>query len=282
MVTSSDWSPFFIGFAIGQNFVAPVYAWMAIGTVSALLFTIVTLLGLNREFARGQLSLSLSCFRPVASRLLIVLLTVLGVALVFGLTVLSAVVVVMPLLVAEQLVRHRDKARIILLQSRDAMHSTADDLAVITVVMLVAFFATQDDSLTSLVGRFHAGQIPGWAALISTPVLLMLFSVAGIHPVITSAALLATFSGGGADVRSSGIAGAGASHRVGRRHDELVCLAFGADMRRAVPGVIPPACLRAQYRKQLWLCGDWWRASGDRQPGDGVCLGAAHSLRALQ
>ena len=80
------------------------------------------------------------------------------------------------------------------------MHSTADDLLVITAAMLVAFFATQDGSLASLVGSLHAGQIPGWVALISTPVLMMLFSVVGIHPVITSTALLATFSGGGADV----------------------------------------------------------------------------------
>ncbi len=202
MVSSSAWSPFFIAFAIGQNFVAPAYAWMAIaiGTVSAFLFTLASLLGLNRDFAWNQLYLSLSCLRPVASRLLIVLLTVLGVALAFGLTALSAVVVVMPLLVAVQLVRHRDKAHIILRQTRDAMHSTADDLVVITAAMLVAFFATQDDSLAALVGSVHAGQIPGWVALTSTPVLMMLLSVVGIHPVITSTALLATFSGGGADV----------------------------------------------------------------------------------
>jgi len=202
MVSSSAWSPFFIAFAIGQNFVAPVYAWMAIavGTVSAFLFTALTLLGLNRNFAWGQLALALSCLRPVASRLLIVLLTVLVVALAFGLTALSAVVVVMPVLVAVQLVRHRDKARVILRQTRDAMHSTADDLVVITAAMLVAFFVTQEDSLTLLLGSLYAGQIPGWVALISTPVLMMLLSVVGIHPVITSTGLLAAFSGGGADV----------------------------------------------------------------------------------
>ncbi|MEC7212150.1 MAG: hypothetical protein VXW25_09075 [Pseudomonadota bacterium] len=99
-----------------------------------------------------------------------------------------------------QLVRHRDKARLILKQTRDAMHSTADDLVVIAAAMLVAFFATQDDSLTVLVSGIHAGQIPGWIALIATPVLMMGMSVIGIHPVITSTALLATFSGGGADV----------------------------------------------------------------------------------
>ncbi|HCV87763.1 MAG TPA: hypothetical protein DGU02_01125, partial [Alphaproteobacteria bacterium] len=166
MVSSAAWSPFFIAFAIGQNFVAPAYAWMAIaiGTVSALLFTAGTLLAVNRDFAWGQLYLSLSCLRPVASRLLIVLLAVLGVALAFGLTALSAVVVVMPLLVVVQLVRHRDKAQIILRQTRDAMHSTADDLVVITAAMLVAFFVTQEDSLAVLVGSFHAGQIPGWVA----------------------------------------------------------------------------------------------------------------------
>ena len=202
MVTSSAWSPFFIGFAIGQNFVAPAYAWMAIaiGTISAALFTLATLLGLNHGFAWGQLRLSLSCLRPVGSRLLIVLLTVLVVALAFGLTALSAVVVVMPLLVAVQLVRHRDKAHVILRQTRDAMHSTADDLVVITAAMLVVFFATQDDSLATLVASIHAGQIPGWVALVATPVLMMLLSVVGIHPVISSTALLATFSGGGADV----------------------------------------------------------------------------------
>jgi len=130
----------------------------------------------------------------------IVLLSVLLVALAFGLTALSAVVVVMPLLVLLQLFRHRDKARHILGQTREAMHSTADDLVVITAAMLVAFFATQNDSLAGLVANIHQGQIPGWVALMATPLAMMLLSVVGIHPVITSTALLATFSGGGADV----------------------------------------------------------------------------------
>ena len=202
MVSSSAWSPFFIAFAIGQTFVDPVYAWMAIaiGAVSAALFTIVTLLVLTRGFGPVELRQSLACLGPVASRLAIVLASVLAVALLFGLTALSAVVVVMPLLVALQLFRHRDKARLILSQTRDAMHSTADDLVVITAAMLVAFFATQDGGLASLVAGIYPGQFPGWLALVATPVLMMGLSVVGIHPVITSTALLATFSGGGADV----------------------------------------------------------------------------------
>ena len=175
MVSSSAWSPFFIAFAIGQTFVESVYAWMAIaiGTVSAFLFTIVTLLILTRGFGVVELRKSLACLGPVASRLAVVLASVLAVALLFGLTALSAVVVVMPLLVALQLFRHRDKARLILAQTRDAMHSTADDLVVITAAMLVAFFATQDDSLAGLVAGIYPGQFPGWLALVATPVLMM-------------------------------------------------------------------------------------------------------------
>ena len=120
MVSSSAWSPFFIAFAIGQTFVDPVFAWLAIaiGTVSAALFTIVTLLVLTRGFGLVELRQSLACLRPVASRLAIVLASVLIVALLFGMTALSAVVVVMPLLVALQLFRHRDKARLTLSQTR--------------------------------------------------------------------------------------------------------------------------------------------------------------------
>jgi len=202
MVSSSAWSPFFVAFAIGQNFVAPVYAWIAIaiGMLSALLFSCATLVGLNPDFSMERLRLSLACLRPVAWRLAIVLLSVLLVALVFGLTALSAVVVVMPLLVLLQLFRHRDKAAVILAETRQSMHSTADDLVVITAAMLVAFFATQNDSLAGIVSGIYAGQIPGWVALMTTPVAMMVLSIAGIHPVISSTALLATFSSGGADV----------------------------------------------------------------------------------
>jgi len=202
MVVSSAWSPFFVAFAIGQIFVAPIYAWMAIaiGVVSALLFTMATLVGLNNGFATSQLHSSLRCLSPVASRLFITLLAVLTVALTFQLTALSAVVVVMPVLVMIQMARHRNKAGTILRQTSRAMQGTADDLIIISAAMLVAFLATQDGTLSHLISQYYPGVIPGWVALMATPMLMMALSVVGIHPVITSTALLATFSAGGADV----------------------------------------------------------------------------------
>lgn len=202
MVASSAWSPFFVAFAIGQIFVAPVYAWMAIalGTVSAFLFMVVTIIGLDRGFKGTELRQSLACLGPVASRLAAVLAAVLLVAVVLELTALSAVVTVMPLLVLIQMLRHRTMISVIIADTRDAMNKTADDIVVITAAMLVAFFAISSASLASMVAGIYSDVIPGWIALPAVPIMMMLLSVFGIHPVITSTTLLAIFSGGGADV----------------------------------------------------------------------------------
>lgn len=202
MVASSAWSPFFVAFAIGQIFVAPVYAWMAIalGTVSAFLFMVVTIIGLDRGFKGTELRQSLACLGPVASRLAAVLAAVLLAAVVLELTALSAVVTVMPLLVLIQMLRHRTMISVIIADTRDAMNKTADDIVVITAAMLVAFFAISSASLASMVAGIYSDVIPGWIALPAVPIMMMLLSVFGIHPVITSTTLLAIFSGGGADV----------------------------------------------------------------------------------
>lgn len=202
MVSSAAWSPFFVAFAIGQNFVEPIYAWAAIGIgiVSALLFSLITLFGLHRQFTMAQLVQSLLCLQPVALRLGVVLAVVLGIALAFDLTALSAVVTAMPALVLLQMLRHCDKARSIVRGTRLAMDETGDDIIIITSAMFVAFFAAQSAGIQQMVGVMYDGIIPGWFALIATPVLMMAASVVGIHPVITSSALLTVFSNGGADV----------------------------------------------------------------------------------
>ena len=73
------------------------------------------------------------------------------------------------------------------------MNSTADDLVVITAALPV-LAGNQNDSLAGLVAVIYPGQVPGWAALVITPVAMMLLSLAGIHPVITSTALLAALA----------------------------------------------------------------------------------------
>lgn len=203
MVSSSAWSPFFVAFAIGQAFVPLDQSWIAIalGLITAIIFGLITVPLFSQNFSITQLRISISCLQPVGLRLLVILMTVIATALIFNLTALSTVVIVMPCLVAFQFVRHRTNIPLILKNTRHAMTNIGDDIVIITVAMIVGFFATQTQVLQMLVASIYVGVIPGWFALIVTPSLMMMASVLGVHPVITSTALLAIFSRGGADVQ---------------------------------------------------------------------------------
>ena len=132
-------------------------------------------------------------------RLVIVLGTVLAAALIFDFTALSAVVVVMPLLVAVQFFRHPGNIPTILSETKNSMIATADDILIITMAMLIGYFATRTGAFSALIASFYDGVIPGYVAIILTPLGMMLASVVGVHPVISSTAMLAVFSGGHAD-----------------------------------------------------------------------------------
>ena len=203
MVSSCVWSPFFVAFAIGQTFVPVDQSWIAIamGLVTAVIFALITVPLFSQHFSFAQLRLSLACLQPVSMRLLIILVAVIATAVIFNLTALSTVVIVMPCLVMIQFVRHHRNISVILKNTRHAMTNIGDDIVIITVAMIVGFFAIQTNVLQTLVVSIHVGVIPGWFALIATPTLMMMASVVGVHPVITSTALLAIFSRGGADVQ---------------------------------------------------------------------------------
>ena len=84
----------------------------------------------------ARLSAALRCLQPVTMRLLIVLGSVLVAALIFGFTALSAVVVVMPTLVAIQFLRHPQYVSTILTDTKNSMIATADDILIISMAML--------------------------------------------------------------------------------------------------------------------------------------------------
>ncbi len=202
MVTSAAWSPFFVGFAVGQSFVDPHYAWMAIGfgVITATLFSAISLPAINRNFSLKQLRLGLLCLQPVAPQLAFVFICVIGVSLLFKLTALAAVVSAMPWLVGLHILRNREKARRILSQTRTALHTIADDVIIISAAMMVAFLVNSHNNINEIMQAVYPEILPGWIALILTPLLVTLASIVGVHPVITSTALLTIFSGGGADV----------------------------------------------------------------------------------
>ena len=201
MVTAAAWSPFFVAFAIGQTFTDKTNSWigLGIGAVTTILFALVSLPLLNKDFSIARLSSALGCLKPVTMRLVIVMGTVLAAALIFDFTALSAVVVVMPLLVAVQFFRHPGNISTILSETKNSMIATADDILIITMAMLIGYFATRTGAFSALIASFYDGVIPGYVAIILTPLGMMLASVVGVHPVISSTAMLAVFSGGHAD-----------------------------------------------------------------------------------
>ena len=202
MATSAAWSPFFVGFAVGQSFVEPHYAWMAIGfgVFVALLFMACSLPLINRDFSHRQVGMAIACLRPVASRLAFVFGCVIATALIFKLTALAAVVCTMPWLVALQMARKPATIPHIFQQTKIALANIADDLIVISAAMIVAFLVNRYNNIGEMMQLFYPDMLPGWVALIGTPVIVTLASVFGIHPVISTTGLLTIFSGGGADV----------------------------------------------------------------------------------
>lgn len=199
MNASAGWSPFFVAFAIGQSFIEPSAAWPAIGVGVglAIMFHAVTLPIFSPGLTLTMLRESLACLKPISLRLLFVLVTVLSCALIFNFTALSAVVAVMPALVLLQFMRQPQTVRTIITTTRDQLKSVGDDIVVISAAMILGFLVTRTDGIATILSLLDTDTFPAYTALMATPVLMMLTSVVGIHPVISSTVLLAIFSGAG-------------------------------------------------------------------------------------
>ena len=199
MNAAAVWSPFFVAFAIGQSFTGAHASWQAIGygVLTALVFTIASLFVFTPGLTFSIIRQSLACLKPVSLRLFTVLFSVLAVALALNFTALSAVVAVMPVLVMIQFFRQPQFIRRIVDDTHQSIRGMADDLVVIGSAMMLGYLVTRTDAISQILIYMPTDTFPAAVALITTPVLMMLGSVIGIHPVISSTILLALFSGSG-------------------------------------------------------------------------------------
>lgn len=201
MNASAVWSPFFVAFAIGQSYIEPAASWwaIAVGVMMALLFNAVTLPIFTKGLNLQVLKASLNCLQPVAIRLLVVLASVLAVALIFNFTALSAVVATMPVLILVQFWRQPQNVKTIINLTTTSLKGISDDIVVISSAMILGFLVTRTDGIATILALISADTFPAYVALVITPVAMMLASVVGIHPVISSTVLLSLFSGAGSD-----------------------------------------------------------------------------------
>ena len=196
MSSSATWSPFFVAFVVGQVYIDPDSSWigLAVGLVMALIFTIISIFLLNKRINYAQTMASLTCLAPVLSTLIIIIFLVLGSAIFFGLTALSAVIVVMPLLVICYVFSRPTEIRPIATETLHYLKKNTDDVVIISFAMLVGFFVTNSPETLTIFQEFGFLSMPDWCVLIFIPVVMSTLSLVGIHPVISSTILLSIFT----------------------------------------------------------------------------------------
>lgn len=196
MNSSVVWSPFFIGFAVAGSYLPSGFAMGAIGfgVITAILFYVITAACAAPASARFAFIQSLKPLRPVGPRLAVAIGCVVLVSAVTGLTALYAVVLTMPVLCLMQVVRRPDTGRSILNHFVSLQKQSGEELLVISVSMIIAALAHNSEVLPELAALVFGGTLSVWQMIWVLPVLVWFGSIFGVHPVISSAPLLALFS----------------------------------------------------------------------------------------
>ena len=196
MNSSVVWSPFFIGFAVAGSYLPSGFAMGAIGfgVITAILFYVITAACAAPASARFAFIQSLKPLRPVGPRLAVAIGCVVLVSAVTGLTALYAVVLTMPVLCLMQVVRRPDTGRSILNHFVSLQKQSGEELLIISVSMIIAALAHNSEVLPELAALVFGGTLPVWQMIWVLPVLVWFGSIFGVHPVISSAPLLALFS----------------------------------------------------------------------------------------
>ena len=190
------WSPFFVSFAVAGVYLPAGYAAKAIlvGIFTASVFFIISVIVASPRQPLSALITALKPLQPVASRLVLIFLSVIVVGWLFGLTALLAVIVTMPVLCLVQMGRRPALAPQILSNFTSLQKQSGDDLVIISMSMIIASLASATPALDSILGFVFGDDPKVWLMIISLPVCVWAGSVLSIHPVISSAILLAFFA----------------------------------------------------------------------------------------
>ena len=190
------WSPFFLSFAVASFYLPEGFATGAIslGLVNAVIFYLITQAITSPKHDRISVSQSISPLNPIAARLFLIILAVVFTSTVTGLTALSAVCATMPALCAFQFLRKPYKIKQIWRNFSTLQRNSGDEVVIISVSMLIASLLGQTDQFAIILASFFGLNPDIKLVLFSIPVLVWAGSVIGIHPIISSAPLLAFFA----------------------------------------------------------------------------------------
>ncbi|MDC0543941.1 hypothetical protein OAO68_02460 [Alphaproteobacteria bacterium] len=195
MNTAVLWSPFFVSFAVGQLYLPSNSAWLGIafGLLVALLFNIISMRFLIGKLTLGYLLETISCVKPILSRLLILSGSVLFVGQIFNKTALNAIVIVIPILVIFQMMRRPETTQFIIQNLTRLIKNSGDEMLLISVSMFLGSILSGSTEIQNFISLNIGENFPFWVMIILLPFVVWFFALLGVHPIITSAPILSLF-----------------------------------------------------------------------------------------
>jgi hypothetical protein len=187
------WSPFFLSFAVASVYLPEGFAAGAItlGVFNAVIFLLITQIIFSPKESNISILQSLLPLKPIALRLVVVIVSVIVTSALIGLTALSAVCVAMPALCIFQFLRRPNKIKDVFKNFNNLQKNSGDEVVIISLSMLIASQLGQADQITAVLASFFGMAPDVKMILFILPFLVWASSVIGIHPVISSAPLLA-------------------------------------------------------------------------------------------
>ena len=192
------WSPFFISFAVASIYLPKGFAAGSIllGIFIALIFFVTTQVIYSPHFGKLAIKDSIKPLKPIISRLLIIGSCVISTSYFTGLSALTAICAVMPLMCLVQIFRRFQNYKTIWVNFKNLQGVSGNEIVIISFSMLIATQVSQSDYLNSIMSSFFGSEPIIYRVLISLPIIVWLSAVFGIHPVVSSAPLLAYFAPG--------------------------------------------------------------------------------------
>lgn len=187
------WSPFFLSFAVASVYLPEGFAAGAItlGVFNAVSFLLITQIIFSPKESNISILQSLLPLKPIALRLVVIIVSVIVTSALIGLTALSAVCVAMPALCIFQFLRRPNKIKDVFKNFNNLQKNSGDEVVIISLSMLIASQLGQADQITAVLASFFGMAPDVKMILFILPFLVWASSVVGIHPVISSAPLLA-------------------------------------------------------------------------------------------
>jgi hypothetical protein len=195
MNTAVLWSPFFVSFAVGQLYLPINSAWIGIsfGLIVAILFNLITMKFLIGNLTFKFLLESLACVKPILSRLLVLGVSVLVVGQIFNKTALSAIIIVIPILVLIQMIRRPETSKAITINLSNLIKNSGDEMLLISISMFIGSLLSGSIEIQNFIVTHIGDNFPFWLMIIFLPFVVWIFSLIGVHPIITSAPILSLF-----------------------------------------------------------------------------------------